>query len=139
MQTSTLIDLERQIDAPASSVFEAISRGELFKATGIVAETFEHDFRAGGNYRLEWRSGGKCAGRYLEIIPRTLIAFSWNSTDCDSATNKDTRVTVSLLDQQQGCTLRLTHEGLDEGLSHADHLNGWTSSLDDFQESVRKA
>jgi len=136
MKNQKAIELDRDIKASASTVFLAIKEGLLFKSTGIIAESFENDFRENGTYRLRWHSGGKCEGRYVQIIPNQLVTFTWNSSDCKSGTNGDTLVKVSLKEQAGICSLKLVHEGLEEGFCHEDHLKGWTSSLEDFPRLV---
>jgi uncharacterized protein YndB with AHSA1/START domain len=140
MKNLKTIELEKEIKASATTVFLAIKSGLLFKSTGITEEAFENDFRENGTYRLRWKSGaecgGKCEGRYVQIVPNQLVSFTWNSTDCKGATNRDTLITVTLKEQRGICFLKLVHEGLEDGFSHEDHLRGWITSLEDFPKLV---
>ncbi len=132
MTNKKTIELIRQFDCPVNIVFDAIKQGLLFKSTVIKEEGFVHNFSEGGTYKLEWKSGGRCSGKYLQIIPNQLVKFTWKSEDCKAATSDNTTVTVSLISNNNGCQLKLVHDGLDDGFCYEDHLAGWTSSLEDF-------
>ena len=126
------ISLVREYEAPAAILFDAIRQGALFRSTGIREAHFRHDFREGGQYSLEWKSKGKSSGRYLEIVENKRISFTWTSTDCNSATPDETKVTVTIIDCGERSTLQLVHDGLADGFCFDDHLKGWTESLSEF-------
>jgi uncharacterized protein YndB with AHSA1/START domain len=136
MKSSTTIELERRIDAASARVFSAIGQGLLLKSTGVEEATFEHDFREGGRFNLDWQLGGSCTGHYVQIVPDRLVTFTWISTSCLSATNKETQVTLSLSENNGVCLFKLRHEGLEPGFCYDDHFDGWHSCLDDFMEIV---
>lgn len=135
MENKKMLEVTKSIPGAASAVFGAIRDGVLFKTTGLEEKSFKSDFREGGKYELEWKSGGKCSGRYIQIIPDRIVCFTWNSVECKGGTNKDTQVTITLESDGKNCLLKLVHEGLDSGFSYEDHLKGWTSSLDDLAKS----
>lgn len=128
------IELIKQIDAPASDVFDAVKNGVLLLSTGVNAATFKHDFKVGGKYSLEWTcvEGACCSGEYLEIVPCERVRFTWHSTGSASGTKGDTIVTVTILEKEGKSELKLIHEGLEAGYVHDDHMKGWLSSLDSF-------
>jgi uncharacterized protein YndB with AHSA1/START domain len=128
------IELKKEISASPEDVFNAIKLGALLTSTGVKAGSFKIDFKESGSYSLEWNSGGFCKGRFTQIIPNKSVVFTWHSTGCKSGTNKDTIVSVTLTGNENRCTLRLIHEGLDSGFSYEDHYRGWSSSLEDFQK-----
>jgi uncharacterized protein YndB with AHSA1/START domain len=134
MTNKATIELTKKINAPASTVFQAIKEGMLFKSTGIHADTFKHDFREGGKYSLRWTcvEGASCSGKYIRIEQGKLVQFTWHSLDCEGATNSDSIVTVSIVEHGGTTELKLVHEGLDAGVCHDDHLKGWTTSLVEF-------
>ena len=65
----------RSFDAPASLVFEAWSKAELFerwwvpRSMGMTLRSCEMDVRTGGTYRLDFGEGMAFFGRYLEVTP----------------------------------------------------------------------
>ena len=138
MASGKTIELIRKFNSPAQIVFEAIEKGLLLKSTGIKEETFVHKFCQGGSYSLEWKSEGRCSGRYVQIVPNQQVEFTWNSVDCKGATNNDTTVTVTLVAHGNECELKLVHKGLDDGFCYEDHLAGWIESLDDFVSDIKK-
>lgn len=72
----------RTFDAPASVVFEAWSKPELFrrwwvpKSMGMTLHSCEMDVRTGGGYRLGFGDGMDFFGTYLEVIPPTRIVWT---------------------------------------------------------------
>src|ERR1700733_10798825 len=95
-QDQTTIDVKREISASPETVFEAIRKGALFTSTGIKDGSLKMDFREGGTYVLDWKSGGHCEGRFTQIIPNKTVVFTWHSSGCKSGTEKDTFVNVTL-------------------------------------------
>lgn len=140
MTNKKTIELSKKFDAPIAVLFSAIKDGYLLKSTGVKPESFQHDFRVGGGFSLEWTSktGGACSGLYLTIELDKQVKFIWNSRGCDSATNGETIVTVTLKDCGKTTEMTLTHEGLDAGFCYEDHLAGWTSSVDDFHAEIER-
>jgi len=76
--TDTEIVMTRDFDAPRALVWEAMSRPDLLKRwllgpPGWTMVLCEHDVRAGGAFRFEWRDsqGAKLAmhGVYREVVP----------------------------------------------------------------------
>jgi len=132
------IEMTRKFKAPVEIVFAAIEKGLLLKCTGLKEENFVNNFSQGGSYSLAWKSGGRCSGSYLQIVPLQKVKFTWKSEDCQGATTDDTVVTVTLFAHGNECELKLVHEGLDAGFCYEDHFAGWTSSLDDFVLDLNK-
>ena len=75
----------RLIHGPASLVFEAWARSELFqkwwvpKSAPIRLESCEMDVRTGGTYRLIFSAGDQTAeffGKYLEVIPCSRLVWT---------------------------------------------------------------
>jgi uncharacterized protein YndB with AHSA1/START domain len=132
------LELKKTIDAPASAVFAAIAQGQLLRSTAIIEKTFQHTFKVGGEYSLNWESKpeASCTGRYLEIVPSKLVKFTWNSRDCSGSTASETTVTVHLKEHNGNCELTLIHEGLTDGTCHDEHLKGWTYTLERLPKDV---
>jgi uncharacterized protein YndB with AHSA1/START domain len=76
----------RTINGPASLVFEAWTRPELFKqwwvprSMGMSMLSCEMDARVGGRYRLVFDLGDSNSmaffGRYLEVVPHSRIVWT---------------------------------------------------------------
>jgi uncharacterized protein YndB with AHSA1/START domain len=73
-------------------------------------------------------SGGKDiphAGTYLELVPHSRIAFTWESPHSDP----DSRVTVSIAPAGQGSFLTLTQVKFRSEAARDGHERGWTAIL----------
>ena len=82
----------RAFDSPASAVFEAWTRPELFrlwwapKSMGASLSACEIDARTGGGYRITFGEGAESAtffGRYLEVTPPSRLV--WTNEEADDA------------------------------------------------------
>ena len=82
----------RAFDSPASAVFEAWTRPELFrlwwapKSMGASLSACEIDARTGGGYRITFGEGAESAtffGKYLEVTPPSRLA--WTNEEADDA------------------------------------------------------
>jgi uncharacterized protein YndB with AHSA1/START domain len=115
----------RSFDAPASILFEAWTRPELFmrwwapKSMGVPLLSCEMDVRTGGGYRLEFGQDASSTwaffGKYLEVIPGLRLVWT-NEEDENGA------VTTVTFEENGGKTLLTFHElypskeALDEAL-----------------------
>ena len=79
-------------DSPASAVFEAWTRPELFrlwwapKSMGASLSACEIDARTGGGYRITFGEGAESAtffGKYLEVTPPSRLV--WTNEEADDA------------------------------------------------------
>ena len=136
--TTKALELKKIIDAPLTAVFDAIAQGQLLRSTAIIENTFQHNFKVGGSYFLNWKSRpeASCTGRYIAIEPNQLVKFTWNSTNCTGSTPGETVVTVHLNEHNGKCELTLIHEGLPAGVCFDEHLKGWTYTLDRMPSDV---
>ncbi|HVI34474.1 SRPBCC domain-containing protein [Phenylobacterium sp.] len=75
----------RAFDSPASAVFEAWTRPELFrlwwapKSMGATLSACEIDARTGGGYRITFGEGADSAtffGKYLEVTPPSRLVWT---------------------------------------------------------------
>lgn len=86
------IVVTRTFDAPAPLVFEAWSKPELFKrwwvprSMDMTLEACEMDVRTGGTYRLGFGNGMDFFGRYIEVVPPSLIVWTNEEGDDNSVT-----------------------------------------------------
>lgn len=67
-EKNNVVLVEREINASASRVFEALKAGRLFMNCGAWLEGTEIDFREGGRYRFNWGHHGNTYGEFTEIV-----------------------------------------------------------------------
>lgn len=87
------------------------------------------DLRIGGEYRWTVTPGHHASGTFQEIEPGKRIVFTWGwEAGMDLAPGAST-VTVTLLPDAEGTSLRLVHDGLtpEQAVAHAE---GWNHYLD---------
>jgi uncharacterized protein YndB with AHSA1/START domain len=100
----------RWFDAPASMVFEAWSKPELFqkwwvpKSMGMTLHACEMDVRTGGTYRLDFGDGMDFFGRYIEVTPATRIVWT------NEEGGEDGSVTTVTFEEADGGTLVVMSE-----------------------------
>ncbi|MEO7966975.1 MAG: SRPBCC domain-containing protein [Gemmatimonadaceae bacterium] len=104
----------RTIDGPSRIVFEAFTKGELFrrwwvpKSMGMKLQSCEIDARVGGKYRLEFDVGGPepvaFFGTYVEVQPYSRLAWS-NDEGGEGAS-----VTTVTFEEKGGKTLVVLRE-----------------------------
>ena len=100
----------RSFDAPASLVFQAWSKPELFKrwwvpkSMGMTLRSCEMDVRTGGEYRLNFGDGMDFFGRYLEVTPHSRIVWT------NEEGGEDGSVTTVTLEEKGGKTLLVMSE-----------------------------
>ena len=139
----------RTVNAPASLVFEAWTKAELFrrwwvpKSYGLTLLSCEMDARVGGQYRLVFRhedSTMEFFGTYREVKPHSRLVWT-NEEGGDGNT-----VTTVTFDENEGKTLLVVHdrypskEALDSGSTGAmpealDQLEELLASLGSSAET----
>ncbi len=129
----------RWFDAPAQLVFEAWSNAELFQrwwvpqSMGIRLHACEMDVRTGGTYRLNFGEGMDFFGRYVEVVPPSLIVWTNDEEGADGS------ITTVQLEEHDGRTrlvmseLYPSKEALDAaGLGAAEATHETFAQLDDL-------
>ena len=123
----------RLFDAPASMVYQAWSRPELFQrwwmprsASGISLLSCDMDVRTGGKYRLEFGTGGSDSmafyGKYLEVVPNERIV--WTNDE-----GEEGAITTVTLEDQGGKTLLRFHEIYPSAAALEEALQGSAATL----------
>ena len=134
----------RWFDAPARLVFQAWSTPELFQrwwlpaSMGMTLHACEMDVRTGGTYRLDFGGGMEFFGRYVEVVPPSLIVWT-NDEGGDDAS-----VTTVTFDERDGRTLLVMTErypskdALDAaGTGAADATHETFAQLDELLVTLR--
>ncbi len=107
------LTVTRTFNAPASRVFEAWTRPDLFKrwwapkSMGAVLLSCEMDVRAGGGYRLVFGDGDaepvSFYGKYVDVIPNSRLV--WTNEESD-----DGAMTTVTFEEKGGETRLAWHE-----------------------------
>lgn len=89
----------------------------------------EHELMTGGESECSDSIGGSfsawdgyISGRNIAINPGKRIVQSWRTTEFMDS-DEDSRITIELSDNSQGCSLKLTHENIPDG--QPDYKQGW--------------
>jgi uncharacterized protein YndB with AHSA1/START domain len=137
---TTIVRVERHIDAPPEHVFDAwldprAAGGWLFATPGGAMERAEIDPRVGGHFRIDERRGADLAehfGTYEEIDrPRRLVFTFATSFAPDAAT----RVIVEIAPEAAGSRIVLIHEKV--WADYAEKTGeGWTMILNGLADAL---
>lgn len=129
------VTIVRRIKATPARVWAAITQPELMMqwwgpdagpTLNVVA-----DVRPGGRFSVVFRllNGDEHnpTGIYQEVIPETLLAFTW---DLPGTSDPKSLVTFRLEPFDEGTVLTLTHQHLPDEETRASHESGWNGLLD---------
>ena len=138
------LEIRRVIKAPRPRVFASWTTPELmqrwFAPRGMRVANASADLRVGGEYRVEIRGVDDAeyvaTGAYRKIVPNELLSFTWGN-GCDPH-SKETLVTITFRDFEDGTELILIHEGFSSADAAARHERGWTGCLDKLEEANRQ-
>ena len=90
----------------------------------------EVDLRVGGRFRVTMLAADgethDVSGTYLEVVPERRLVFSWAWR---STPERESRVTVRIEPDGNGCELVLMHEQFFDEVARDGHNHGWTGSL----------
>jgi uncharacterized protein YndB with AHSA1/START domain len=137
------IVVTRSFDAPARLVFEAWSKPELFqrwwvpKSMGMTLHACEMDVRTGGTYRLSFGEGMDFFGRYIDVIPHSLIVWT------NEEGGENGSVTTVTFEETDGRTLLVmsevypSKEALDAEGGAADATHETFGQLDELLVTLR--
>ena len=76
----------------------------------------------------EWAVGGV----FSEVRPPERLAFTFRWEEDDPALERDTFVTVELLDRGPETEMIFTHSGFKDDASRDNHRTGWTQCFDNL-------
>jgi uncharacterized protein YndB with AHSA1/START domain len=132
------LEIRRVIKARRPRVFASWTTPELmqqwFAPSGMRIVNASADLRVGGEYRIEMRGVDDveflAIGVYRKIVPNELLTFTWGR-GCDPT--KETLVTITFRDFEDGTELILIHEGFSSADAAARHERGWTGCLDKLE------
>jgi uncharacterized protein YndB with AHSA1/START domain len=136
----------RTLDGPASLVFEAWTKPELFqrwwvpKSCGVSLISFEADVRTGGAYRLVMGHPSSeqpmaFFGRYIEVTPPSRLVWT------NEEGGEGGAVTTVTFEEKGGATqvvvreLYLPQEALNEAMA-CGSTSGWAEQFEQLDELV---
>ena len=115
------LTINREMNARASSVFDAVREGVLFLGCGAQKDSLKIDFRVGGKYFISFGADGEVNGEFTEIVPNQKIAFTWS--------HNNTRVAIQIQDKGNKSLLTLTHELIPSEDWIEAYRGGWEDGL----------
>ena len=130
------LSLQRRINATVEKVYAAwlepatLTRFINGCKAGITMTKAETDPRVGGRFLLLMHNGQTDVphtGTYLELVPYSRIAFTWESP---YSTVENSTVTLDLVPDGTATLLTLTHVRFESEGSRDGHRGGWTAILD---------
>jgi len=138
MKTDVL-EIKRRLPADIGRVFAAFSSADMLARWFVCAPdwtaTATNDFRVGGKYRIEMRSGGRlvgaASGEYREIMPPYRLVFTWASEGGVSVS--DSVVTIELKAIGAQTELLLIHDVAPDTVAGRAHAAGWRGCLESLE------
>jgi len=135
----------RTILATPRAIFRAFLDPEVIgkwrPPSGMTAEIYSFDARAGGGYRMAFvyedaGATGKSeadrdvfTGRFVELVPDSRIVEEVDFDTTDPAFARTMRITTQLTPVSDGTKVTFTAENVPPGISADDHRKGMESSL----------
>lgn len=100
----------------------------------------EVDLRVGGRFRVAMLAADgethDVSGIYQELVPNRKLVFSWAWR---STPERESRVTVRIEPDGNGCELVLLHEQFFDEAARDGHSHGWTGAMVKLEQWLVKA
>ena len=123
MPESFVVQRETQIAAPRASVFAFLTDPEkIVQWMGSEAVTETHP---GGLYLLKGVGSANARGAFREVVPVHRLAYSFGWEGNDEVPPGSSLIEIDLSDRDGGTLMRMTHSGLPNETSCANHATGW--------------
>jgi uncharacterized protein YndB with AHSA1/START domain len=125
MNEPLVVRREVQIAAPPATVFAFLTDPQkILRWMGTEATMEPHP---GGLYLVNVTGKDVARGRFTEVIPvhRLAYSFGWDEHD-KNVPPGSSLIEIDLIDEANGTLLRMTHSGLPDAASCANHDKGWT-------------
>ena len=133
----TMVEVRRTYPATREQVFrawtEASALERWFKPMDRSTTVKALDVRVGGAFCFDLTSPGVpnivITGYYVEIVRPEKLVFTWQASITD---DKETLVTVILIERAAFTEVRLTHEHLSTEQMILGHQKGWEFYMDNL-------
>jgi uncharacterized protein YndB with AHSA1/START domain len=144
---ATRVALRRTYAATRDRVFRAWTDPEqvvqwMSPADGVRAEFAEIDLRAGGAYRIGFRTPSGLAvvgGVFLTVAAPEKLVYTWVWEGPDENAGAETLVTVEFIESGRETELVLTHERFPNRETRDKHEAGWAGVLGSMVAFVSRA
>ena len=139
------LTLRRHYPVAAEKVWRAWTDPQALKAwfgpEEIVSVPIaEVDLRVGGRFRVTMLAADgqthDVSGVYQELVPNRKLVFSWAWR---STPERESRVTVRIEPDGNGCELVLMHEQFFDEVARDGHEHGWTGAMVKLEQWLAKA
>ncbi|MEJ1164425.1 SRPBCC domain-containing protein [Variovorax sp. CCNWLW186] len=139
------LTLRRHYPVAAEKVWRAWTDPQALKAwfgpEEIVSVPLaEVDLRVGGCFRVTMLAADgethDVSGVYQELVPNRKLVFSWAWR---STPERESRVTVRIEPDGNGCELVLMHEQFFDEVARDGHEHGWTGAMVKLEQWLAKA
>jgi len=114
------LTMSRTYDVDPATLSDAIGQGSLFLGCGAAPSSIAVDLRTGGAFALDFGPDGTVAGTFTEVLPGSLIAFTWA---------EGSAVTLVLSADGAGTRLDLTHLDIATADQRDEYETGWRNGL----------
>jgi uncharacterized protein YndB with AHSA1/START domain len=137
------LTINRTFAASRARVFAAWTDVEIlrqwFPPEGRLTDV-RWDPREGETFRISMivPNGEEWAvrGVFSEVRAPERLAFTFRWEEDDPTQERDTFITVELLDRERETEMIFTHEGFRDEASRDNHRGGWTMSFDNIDRTL---
>jgi uncharacterized protein YndB with AHSA1/START domain len=124
MNEQLIVRRETQIAAPPATVFAFLTDPQ--KIVNWMGGESETEVHPGGIYLLKGVGRGRTArGAFREVVPVHRLAYSFGWDGDDEVPPGSSLIEIDLIDRDGGTLMRMTHSGLPNETSCANHATGW--------------
>jgi uncharacterized protein YndB with AHSA1/START domain len=102
--------VERRVAVPPERVFAYFT--DPAKWTAWQGTEAELELRPGGSWRVNVTGDGFASGQVIEVVPNRRVVFTWGWEQSSPVLPGSTTVTIDLVPDGDGTTIRLTHSDL---------------------------
>jgi uncharacterized protein YndB with AHSA1/START domain len=141
-----VLRLERRLPVPQATVYNALTEadqlGQWWGPRGFTTPSVDFDPRVGDRYRIAMQPPDgdlfHLLGEFRKVDPPAGLTFTfrWEPPHAD---DRETLVTLSLLDLGDETEIRLTQGEFATEERFTLHEAGWTESFDRLDEFLRNA
>jgi uncharacterized protein YndB with AHSA1/START domain len=138
------LSLERTLPVSQAAVYDALTDSaqlaRWWGPSGFIVPNADFEPRVGARYRISMQPPEgelfHLEGEFREVEPpgRLAYTFRWDPPDPD---DRETLVTISLIDRGPETELRLVQSGFATEARYALHEAGWTETLERLDQFLQ--
>jgi len=123
MQEALVVRRETHVAAPPAAVFALLTDPEkILRWMGTEAQV---EPQPGGLYLVNVTGARVARGAFREVVPVHRLAYSFGWEGDDEVPPGSSLIEIDLIDRDGGTLMRMTHSGLPNETSCANHATGW--------------